>query len=102
MAIVVRLDGVAASGTPLAKDLGGAGRAHRLTIKNAGAAPLGAVDVQLGPDQQNRASLDSTTFASLGAGATKSILIPSPVDAIAVVMGTAATTVDIALTSEAG
>jgi len=56
----------------------------RLYIKNTGSQALTACKVQIGPDSTNVYDFDTTTFASLAAGAMLSLALPSPVSGVKV------------------
>jgi hypothetical protein len=98
--IIFNASSVSASGTLVtvaSADARGQGPA-RLTIKNTGSHALTACKVQLGPDSDHVVDYDTSTFASLAAGAILQIPIDRPVNAIVILATcTAGTTLDAAL-----
>src|SRR5215813_10469364 len=101
MAIAFSLSAVSVSGAPgvavAQAQMNGIGPC-RLVIKNTGANALTAARVKLGPDLTTMAVLDSSTFASLAAGAVAQLAIAAPVDGIRVELeSTSGTTVTVAL-----
>jgi len=69
----------------------------RLFVENAATADggnnLSAAKVQIGPDLDDVADFDTTTFASLAQGAEAQLLIPAPVSAVRLLATCAAGTI---------
>jgi hypothetical protein len=75
----------------------------RLLVRNAGAAALTAAQVQVrGETAGPPAVVDSTTFATLASGATASLVVPGPAEALRMLASSAGTTLDVWVTSEPG
>jgi len=55
---------------------------HRLYVKNVGANPFTSAKVEIGPEAANVHDFDTTTFATLAAGAMASLRIEGPIHAI--------------------
>lgn len=97
-------DAVAASGTlavVFTGDAGGQGPC-RLTVKNVGTSnALTAATVQVGPDTDHLATLESTVFASLAAsGGLAQLFIDRPVNIVRLLATCASgTTLDVRLSS---
>ena len=86
MPLAFDLQSVAASGINVevvSKLFHGLERA-RLYLHNSGDQALTAATVQLGPDTDNVADHDTTTFASLAAGAVGALQITGPISALKV------------------
>jgi len=84
--LAMKLEGAAASGAPgsriFTKQFHGVGPC-RLVVSNTGSQPLTAAVVSVGPDADTLAPLDTTTFATLAAGATAGLWIQAPVGVLA-------------------
>jgi hypothetical protein len=84
MSLAFDVSGLVVSGSDvqvLAKTMNAVGPC-RLYVKNTGANALTAAKVQLGPDADNLYDFDTTTFASLAAGAMLSLVLAAPVSAL--------------------
>ncbi len=95
MALAFTLTSVAVSGTNVEvveHDFRGVGPV-RLTVKNTGGQALSACSVQNRPYTEGPAAvIDSTTFATLGAGATAGLVIAEPVERLRILASCAAGT----------
>jgi hypothetical protein len=96
--LLFNVAGVAASGTlaVVATFKANGTGPVRLTIKNTGSHDLSAAQVLVGPDSSHLAVLDSSTFATLAAGAVAQLWIDRPVDTVVLKVTCASgTTLDI-------